>query len=181
MLPILDSIISREGCSLKLLEFPKKWREEASAEFIDFLERYNEMWNNRFEPFLSRCAKCKRNILEHDTMLNYGWVATEGEEIGLDETTCSACLKHYCDQCNDFDYVDFEDILLFICGNCDKSFCVECSAVKICNCCDFLFCTDCHFMVDRKCAGSQCNENVCDSCVSNKQCIFAVMMSVEMK
>ena len=41
VLPILESIIGREGgCAVRKIEFPIKWREEASTEFSEFLERY---------------------------------------------------------------------------------------------------------------------------------------------
>ncbi|KAK1740900.1 SPX domain-containing protein [Skeletonema marinoi] len=63
VLPILDSIIEREGCSLMHLQFPQVWREEPSAEseFHAFILRYNQMRRNREEisclEFLLRCEE----------------------------------------------------------------------------------------------------------------------------
>ena len=45
VLPILDSIIEREGCALKHLQFPSMWQYEPSFEFHAFIGRYNEMRN----------------------------------------------------------------------------------------------------------------------------------------
>ncbi len=48
VLPILHSIIEREGCALKHIQFPSVWRKEPSrgSEFHAFIERY-QMCANR--------------------------------------------------------------------------------------------------------------------------------------
>ena len=45
VLPILDSIIEREGCALKYIQFPFVWRNEAStdSDFHAFIRRYNQI------------------------------------------------------------------------------------------------------------------------------------------
>ena len=57
LLPILDSIISQERCSLKQIQFPHVWRIRPAADpgFIELLQRYNEMMGNRDAFF---CGKC---------------------------------------------------------------------------------------------------------------------------
>ena len=56
VLPILESIIEREGCALKHLQFPSVWRNERStdSEFHAFIVRYNEMRGSREIT----CLKC---------------------------------------------------------------------------------------------------------------------------
>jgi hypothetical protein len=172
VLPILDSIIAAEGCAVRKIEFPIKWREEASTEFSAFLERYNELWITRTEnnAAICHCIKCKRSAINDDV-----WVNTEGEAEDIAQgVTCTNCLNHICDDCNDFENADFEDLLLFSCGgNCWKEFCVECSTPKICDfsgCLNYLYCTDCHVHIDHKCADSECNASICDKCISSAKC-----------
>lgn len=176
VLPFLDSIIAAEGCAVRKIEFPLKWREEASIEFIEFLGRYNDLWwaRNENNSAICRCVKCKNNVLKDDEEGDI-WVDTEGEQTGDDAITCTACLNHFCGDCNSFVDTDDdpEDLLVFLCaGNCGKQFCVECSTPNDCNyseCGDF-YCTDCRFLVDHKCADSECNGNICEKCISNAKC-----------
>ena len=61
VLPILDSIIEREGCSLSHVQFPSVWSEGGkSIQFEQFRMRYNEMLDNRGVG----CAKCNTNELD---------------------------------------------------------------------------------------------------------------------
>ncbi len=62
VVPILESIIERGECALKVLQFPKAWREERSTEsaFHQFLQRYNEMLESRG----MYCVEC--NETSHD-------------------------------------------------------------------------------------------------------------------
>jgi hypothetical protein len=173
VLPILDSIIGPdyEGCAVRKIEFPLKWREERSTEFIEFLERYNALWIARSANnyAVCRCVKCERSAIEDDV-----WVDTEGEieDIAQDVTTCTTCLNHICDDCNDFEEAEIEDLLLFSCFSCGKFFCVECSTPKHCGFsggdCGYFYCTDCHVHIEQKCAA--CNANICDKCISNAKC-----------
>ena len=59
MLPILDSIIERgeEECALRLLIFPKIWRNERNTEsdFHAFLTRYNDYYLRNRDV---SCLKC---------------------------------------------------------------------------------------------------------------------------
>jgi hypothetical protein len=70
VLPILDSIIEREGCALQHLQFPSKWldrmgiryrngrQRELFDQFVQFLRRCNGMWDNRGGI---SCLKCNSN------------------------------------------------------------------------------------------------------------------------
>ena len=47
VIPILDSILDAEGCTLKHVQFPKKWRMEQSQLLGRFLAKYNRVMNSR--------------------------------------------------------------------------------------------------------------------------------------
>ncbi|KAL7453973.1 hypothetical protein ACHAWC_005604 [Mediolabrus comicus] len=176
VLPILDSIIAAEGCAVRKIEFPIKWRKEASTEFREFLERYNELWIARTEnnSAICRCDECEENVLpvlEDDGDEDYNWV----NAVGRDNFTCSACLNHFCADCSDEEYAPADYYLLFGCGgNCGKQFCVECSTRKHCDFCapgcGHSYCTDCDVHIDHKCGNSACNANICDKCISKAKC-----------
>jgi hypothetical protein len=57
VLPILDSIIAAEGCSLKHLHFPYMWRKDRSTDtdFHAFIFRYN--YNRYYMPSLIYCLR----------------------------------------------------------------------------------------------------------------------------
>eukprot|EP00985_Skeletonema_marinoi_P006090 scaffold2644_cov78-Skeletonema_marinoi.AAC.3 len=70
VVPILDSIIEREGCSLRHLQFPSVWSEGGErVQFEHFNGRYNEMLDNRGVG----CVKCSARLPpENDTWIeNY--------------------------------------------------------------------------------------------------------------
>ena len=98
VLPILDSIIEREGCALKHLQFPKVWREKCSengrnspweSEFYQFLQRYNGMLRSRGRR---PCDKCNT-----DHQYNNGLPqipTTRGSYcIYMQQHTCYECLS----------------------------------------------------------------------------------------
>lgn len=68
VLPILDSIIEREDCALKCLEFPYKWREDRSTKsaFHAFILRYNEMRRGRGTI---KCLNCNRERARLETII----------------------------------------------------------------------------------------------------------------
>jgi len=73
VLPILDSIISQERCSLKHLRFPDDWRYEDDPDdprFLEFLVRYNAMLENN----LTACC---------GTRLDHGIISFDDCELGL--------------------------------------------------------------------------------------------------
>eukprot|EP00984_Skeletonema_dohrnii_P018369 scaffold8557_cov100-Skeletonema_dohrnii-CCMP3373.AAC.9 len=157
VLPILDSIIEREGCSLMHLQFPHVWREVPSAEseFHAFILRYNQMRGNWEEI---GCLECNRN-------LPFGsdeWI--DGDVFdpffyGTHSSTCYGCMKHYCYRC----VINGEWQLGSIMGNCvmcKRDYCVDCIEMHTCRSCNGQNCNDCY---GYEC--HQCNEKICSKCV----------------
>ena len=165
VLPILDSIIQREGCSLKHLQFPHVWRKDRSTEsgFHAFLGRYNEMWENRG---LLSCLNCNCDLREE----GLGGICTEaGECYGEHANACFGCLKHYCYGCTN----DDGDDMLACCGHCERDYCIDCKKMDSCDVehCEENFCEDCKpFVETEPCSASECDNIICYQCVKNSVC-----------
>ena len=107
VLPILDSIISTMGCSLKYILFPYSWKEdEEDGPLHEFANRYDHYQENCGV----RCSECAKRIRGHrwfkaKQMYHYN--------------TCYDCLEHYCDECEG-------DTLLNFCNVCKKDYCRDC-------------------------------------------------------
>jgi hypothetical protein len=151
VLSMLDSIIEREGCSLKYLQFPLVWRDEPSAEseFHAFILGYNQIRGNWEEI---SCLECNQ-------ILPFGnqWIAGDGSDLdyGTQLHTCYDCLKHYCYNCEiDGDYK------LDRCRTCDRVYCVDCTKMHVCRSCNGQSCNDCY---EYEC--HQCNRKVCSECI----------------
>ena len=155
VLPILDDIISRgRGSNLKQLDFPKKWRNTASTQMTQFLERYNEfLTNQRFS-----CSECNRNDLE--TVLVYiGGVNHPG--YGTQCNTCTRCLNHFCTECSEEEGACW-------CGICQKEYCQDCVSSYRCGSCQETFCQKCKEV--RWCEGEDCGECYCVDCSQEYTC-----------
>ena len=176
VLPILDSIIAREGCALMHLQFPSVWWKEPSlvdSEFHAFIVRYNEMRDNRGTV---RCLECNENLPEHG--LEWIETATESHNYGRHYHTCYECLKQYCYDCDG-------DNLLYECGTCGRDYCRDCRDIQAyCTPCMKFICNDCHMCVCNLCNGDliclkcvkegyevkkcdRCNKCYCRGCVEN--------------
>eukprot|EP00984_Skeletonema_dohrnii_P035860 scaffold36150_cov172-Skeletonema_dohrnii-CCMP3373.AAC.3 len=162
VLPILDSIIEREGCSLMHLQFPQVWCEEPSAasDFHAFIGRYNQMWENREEI---GCLKCNQSL-----PLGNEWINSDVSDpncFGTHSYTCYGCMKHYCYRCviNGLER-------RFIIGNCDickRDYCVDCIEMHRCLSCNGDNCNDCY---EYEC--HQCNRKVCSECIEEGNDFF---------
>ena len=154
VLPILDSIIAREGCALKYLQFPSMWRKEPSTDsaFHAFIGRYNEMRRNRGTV---NCLECNGSL---PTNPGDEWIRTTFSEFyGTQLHTCYGCLKHYCYGCN----IDGEEKnMTHECGACRRDYCKGCSTLTDCSFCRRGICNDCY-----KCECFQCNEIFCSECI----------------
>ena len=119
VLPILDSIIEREGCSLMHLQFPKVWRKEGrSIQFDQFLQRYDLKLRNRG---IISCCKCSCDLPEE----NEHWIELSGPLYGIQNYTCCECLKYYCD-----DYVDDRNqFKLSYYERCERQLCLDCQSM----------------------------------------------------
>ena len=155
VLPILDSIIEREGCSLMHLQFPQEWREEPSAEseFHAFIGRYNQMRGN-LEAI--SCLECNQSLPDG----SYEWIDGDVSDpifYGTHFYTCYSCMKHYCYRC----IVHGERrSTMGNCDTCKRDYCVYCTKMHVCLSCNGENCNDCY---DHEC--HNCNEKICSECV----------------
>eukprot|EP00984_Skeletonema_dohrnii_P021423 scaffold10700_cov90-Skeletonema_dohrnii-CCMP3373.AAC.2 len=149
VIPVLDSIIEREGCALRHLQFPQVWREEPStdSEFHQFLLRYNQMWENREHV---GCLECNQNLPYSGNK----WIGTSTHlrGYGTQDHTCYDCFKHYCYDCK----IDF-------CWTCQTDYCEDCTTISDCKYCDNSHCNDCY---EHEC--HECNEKICSKCVEEQ-------------
>ena len=164
VIPILDGIISR-GNSLKQLELPKKWRNIASTQLEQFLERYDQYLRNQRYC----CSKCDGLCVGTGDV----WVHRERDEwYGSQNNTCSGCLNHFCyrlscDAANGNSSVDW-------CKKCEKGYCKSCTATYRCRSCDEEFCNDC---MEMKICEGDCETVFCDDCSSEENtCSFCGKM-----
>lgn len=127
--PILDSIIAREGCALKHLQFSL-----VSKPSIGFYNRYNKML--RLRNHRRNCSKCNRNSnpvirlsRQHDGTVQYN--------------TCYGCLNHYCGSCRNGEQMSNASL----CHGCGRYYCLDCTTITRCGYCGKRFCTNCeeHF------------------------------------
>jgi hypothetical protein len=151
VLPILDSIIEREGCALVHLHFPSMWREAPSteSEFHAFIERYNDMRRNRGAV---RCLECNEILPSVDGK----WIVTNDRYYGTQTNTCYGCLKHYCYGCDD----EGDVAILHICDTCQRDYCKGCLEMTYCSDCSGKMCNDC---CKYECV--KCDEEFCSKCV----------------
>ena len=137
LLPILDSIIEREGCSLMHLQFPKVWRKEGSnVQFDHFLQRFDEMPNR---GIISCCKRSCDLPPEHEH-----WIEISGRFYGSQNYTCCECLNYYCDECQD----DAGEYWTNYCGRCERQLCVDCQSMKFCTECKRYYCVDCKDFIE---------------------------------
>ena len=148
VLPILESIIDAEGCSLGHIQFPKKWRIEQSDSLRRFLEKCNEAvhrhkftcsarrwvvmspsqgggWHSGKGEFgaYPKCGNLCRGTAEQP------WFSLDGDDFATHNFSCSQCRDIFCSECVD-DFFPNE-----MCERCDKKYCFGCSGVLTCRQC----------------------------------------------
>jgi len=152
VIPILESIISTNGNSLKMIVFPKKWRETKTTQLTRFLTKYNQLLKSR-EP---KCSECNRLVEGRYDMVCHGeendW---NWQHYGTQSYCCHKCMDHFCYNCG-----DDGDGPLKCCGRCEKEYCTGCEVFKHCGDCDNMFCDGCKSM--KTCDG--CEADVCLEC-----------------
>jgi len=162
VLPILDSIIEREGCALMHLQFPFVWRERASgcSQFHAFMLRYNQMRGNRGEVV---CLECNSRLpAGQNQWINFGISGLHGRlHYGTQNHTCYDCFKHYCYSCEN---VGELIRMLACCEICKRDYCTDCSKMHVCRCCSHNACNDCY---KHEC--HKCNEKICLNCVEGHE------------
>ena len=162
VLPILDSIIASDGCSLKHLQFPCRWRRNIDiySDFHAFIVRYCVMRGSRDTM---KCLYCKKDI----PPVGGHWIGRDDEALdetsikddyGLHNYHCYQCTKHYCYDCDGPD--------LSCCDNCQRDYCKDCVEVYECGKCDDLACEHC----SKKC--NNCHQTICSECIENDRVYF---------
>ena len=146
VVPVLDSIIASDNCSLKHIQFPKKWylhgyittrREEEEQSSIARLK-------SRFDRHLNaldlRCGKCNddRPLTLRNMKICYDCLVPICIRCRTWErcTTCDRCEKYHCSNCCASCYQ---------CGNhkCNKCICSGCGGLEECDKCGKRCCEDC--------------------------------------
>uniref|UniRef100_A0A7S2PBG5 Uncharacterized protein n=1 Tax=Skeletonema marinoi TaxID=267567 RepID=A0A7S2PBG5_9STRA len=180
VLPILDSLIEREGPAMKHLQFPKKWRKEVVTEsdFHAFLGRYNQMWEGRGRI---DCPMCKEQSVlaydgeEQDIIGPWVYTSEHSEEwnfYGTHNNVCYGCLKYSCGECDD------GGSLLHFCYKCERTYCVHCATLNYCSVCEKEYCLD-YCKEFYSCDGRpdadfgdydfKCGQNICEDCVYSEK------------
>jgi hypothetical protein len=172
VLPVLDSIVEREGNSLKYLLFPHVWLKERPIDpnFYRFISRYNVMFNDQHTI---RCLECNTSLPDEE--INFFISPDQDSQyFGTQHFTCSQCMMHYCYGC------EIEEFpALSFCDKCKRDYCRVCQSMEYCDDCDEVHCSDCATSVG--CSGSRfnfsdytqsaCTEKVtCSGCVSLHSC-----------
>ena len=129
---LLDSIVNKDGCSLKYILFPQMWRDETFVSSVigDFRTRYNQMYQNR----QLECSKCNRSMGDElEWLVGRDTRVTHRFRDSCQKNTCYSCLKTFCAEClDDDDESDFPEFLK-LCGTCDRDYCADCSLTLPCS------------------------------------------------
>eukprot|EP00986_Skeletonema_menzelii_P003544 scaffold1105_cov93-Skeletonema_menzelii.AAC.5 len=155
VLPILDSIIEREGCSLRHLQFPFLWRRWGgiNKQFKQFVQRCSEMLNNRG---VVSCFKCDRNLTRENRNFDDWYIQNH---------TCYECGRHYCESCMVDEVVDEVRVpYINSCKFCARKLCAACQDMKKCCVCNSFFCVACITRRCNKCDGYLCCEDCFEYC-----------------
>ena len=136
VIPILDSIIEKDGSSLNFIELPETWQRPGNQNLDDFLERYNNAMNSR-RFTCSGCSsdreknnKCGEVCRGTDEV---PWVNKSGEHWGTHNYTCHGGNEHYCIDCVE-EYMPSQP-------------CTKCKAKCCAQCIDTLQCDDCEVSI----------------------------------
>ena len=149
VIPILDSIITTNGNSMKMIVIPKKWRLARTTELAEFLGNYNRLLESR-NP---KCSKCERGLDE--SMRELDLAVSEGTYyFGKQPYCCYKCTRNFCyeSDCNVNGALD--------CCICEKVYCADCSPMLTCHICSWVICKGCSEM--ETC--DECFNYFCDEC-----------------
>ena len=169
VLPILDSIIASDRCSIKHLQFPYKWRRNRPIDsyFHAFIVRYNEMRDNRDAI---TCLNCDGSLPRDSLQWIDACSCDDNKHYATHNHTCYQCTEHYCYDCSDEDDDDDdeeeeeeEEVILRYCNNCQRDYCAECVWVEECLICDDKVCEYCEKFQCNKCNGA-----ICSGCIENQ-------------
>ena len=179
VVPILDSIISVDGCSLKYIQFPQKWcpgRRTRIPQVHRFIERYNEQFIDRDII----CSKCNEDMNGNGIWMDDHTFSSERMGTVIrNKKICYECLEPACRDCADGP--NDERFFLLCCTYCEKTYCSECVPVlecsrcsdKICRGCEIMkACDDCGEICCEKCLNTcdVCNKTRCEDCAGYNHC-----------
>lgn len=170
VVPILESIVDKEGNALRHFAFPEKRahasRLQNSERYEHFLRRYLRLLRG------SRCSKCNdlcSASVEDENSLSSWFALGQGNRWIYQRNTCSKCIKYYCWK---------PSCRVEICMRCGLHHCKECTSLCE-NCGDNNKCTakcDDAITCGRKlCADcvrtcQQCERRGCDDCLNFHRC-----------
>ena len=160
VLPILDSIIEKQGNSLHYFQLSSKWREHQSPELAQVLEKFHLLMESR----RIRCFKCDRHIEHAEGCKWYSTNSGEDQEdlYGLQNYTCCKCLKHFC-----YYHEDEQEEHLTFCSSCTREYCKSCSpAMNRCAKCECCVCSTCEDLIECE----DCSDLFCIDCAATRDC-----------
>ena len=186
VIPILDSIIGSEGCSLGQLQLPKKWRNERSTMLSEFLTRYNIALNSRGIVCSFGICDTKCNSICFHPHTNPRMSTDDDDaDYGIQYFTCYECTKHYCpehedetpDVCELCEKVRCTDCCngrkTDECDQCSRTTCYKCTRVGFCDRCQRTLCMDC-CINNTSIEGSQGERKI----VTDLLCIFIISINI---
>ena len=156
VIPILESIVATNGCSLIYVNFPTKWCQTGTTNHNDRVTHMVRQFRVRYQQHLSNrelsCASCDGG------MENIRWLSTNMCQNNI----CYDCLKPFCG-CGEGDGCGFSSF----CHYCRKCYCHDCNRLNDCACCAGDICWECGNMTECDNCGETCCEmciNTCDGC-----------------
>ena len=143
VIPILDSIISTNGTSLKYLLLPNCWTHSTS----DIITAFNRRYTNNLQNHGLTCSYCNEQLDEENSQIRH-----------FQDCVCYVCLKIACNTCSNFEGHCF----MGYCNTCEKDYCIHCVSVEECARCSDHTCKCCV----RVCR--DCDEKICPSCAEKE-------------
>ena len=144
VIPILDSIIESDGCSLKYTVFPITW-DDLHETLRPFQRRYSRLFRSQRVS----CTNCNTRFSVSTSMY-------KGRTY--QNNICYDCLKPLCGKCR---YDDDNGHLRQLCEYCGKEYCNDCVTMKKCAGCSEYTCSGCSETCDT------CDETWCKGCCPN--------------
>ena len=139
VVPILDSVISRDDTAMHSIVYPKSWGDYHDNTVLrGFIDRCRQMLQRRN----INCQRCEGEIEYH---------------LG----SCYKCMKHYC-----YNHDEDGETLLKRCDICEKEYCHECADMDECVECFTRYCIKCRRMGHCQ---RGCEAKICDSCVDHSR------------
>ena len=151
-LPILDSIVNKDGNKLKHMSLPSKWYHNGHRSQL--LDQFMTSFNNRLSSRPFECKGCDdpETCLESE---GGPWFHINSSQ----EFTCYTCLNSVCNNSN---------AKLRMCNQCEKRFCSNCDPREMCGYCAECYCKTCSCMALTQC--DFCEDRFCGDCHDSCDC-----------